>query len=74
MLYPIRQGRRSRSRDFIACSFGDFPLELNIPHSLHADNDQDERALVPLLERAWQLRREGKLRITLPRRLVSPPD
>jgi hypothetical protein len=44
------------------------------PHSLHAGNDQDERALVPLLERAWQLRREGKLRITLPRRLVSPPD
>ncbi|HEX6965421.1 MAG TPA: polysaccharide deacetylase family protein [Gemmatimonadaceae bacterium] len=43
------------------------------PHSLYGDDDQNACALVPLLERAWQLRREGKLRITLPHRLLSRP-
>jgi len=42
------------------------------PHSLQSGNSQDERALVPLLERVCRLRSEGRLRVGLPRHLLSP--
>lgn len=41
------------------------------PHSLHAGNAQDERWLVPFLERVRALRDQGALRISLPRDLVA---
>ena len=42
------------------------------PHSLRSGNSQDERALVPLLEHVCELRNEGRLRVSLPRHLLSP--
>ena len=41
------------------------------PHSLRGSGSQDERHLVPFLERVRALAREGLLRITLPRDLVA---
>ncbi len=41
------------------------------PHSLRSGGPQDERHLVPFLERARTLAREGLLRIALPRDLVA---
>jgi hypothetical protein len=40
------------------------------PHSVHADNAQHERWLVPFLKRAAALRAEGRLEIALPRQLL----
>jgi hypothetical protein len=41
------------------------------PHSLRSGNTQDERRLVPFLEHARRLHREGLLRLCLPRNLLS---
>jgi peptidoglycan/xylan/chitin deacetylase (PgdA/CDA1 family) len=41
------------------------------PHSLRGGGPQDERHLVPFLERVRELARDGLLRIALPRELVA---
>ena len=41
------------------------------PHSLHAGNTQDERWLVPFLERVHELRAEGRIEAILPRVLLQ---
>lgn len=41
------------------------------PHSLHAGNAQDERWLVPLLDRVSELRAEGRIEPILPRMLLQ---
>ena len=41
------------------------------PHSLHAGNTQDEKNLVPFLEHARRLNREGLLRLARPRDLTG---
>jgi hypothetical protein len=40
------------------------------PHSLHAGNTQDERWLVPFLDRVSELRAEGRIEPILPRMLL----
>ena len=40
------------------------------PHSLHAGNTQDERWLVPFLDRVSELRAEGRIEPVLPRTLL----
>lgn len=40
------------------------------PHSLHAGNTQDERWLVPFLDRVDELRAEGRIEAVLPRTLL----
>lgn len=41
------------------------------PHSLHASNSQDERRLIPFLDRVRELRDEGRLRPMLPRDVLT---
>ncbi|MCC7009052.1 MAG: polysaccharide deacetylase family protein [Acidobacteria bacterium] len=41
------------------------------PHSLHAGNSQDERHLVPFLERVRAHRRAGRLDVVLPREIIA---
>jgi hypothetical protein len=41
------------------------------PHSLHAGNSQDERWLVPFLDRVSKLRAEGRIEPILPRLLLQ---
>jgi hypothetical protein len=41
------------------------------PHSLHAGNTQDERWLVPFLERVQKLRAEGRIEPILPRMVLQ---
>lgn len=41
------------------------------PHSLHAGNAQDERWLVPFLDRVSELRAEGRIEPILPRMLLQ---
>jgi peptidoglycan/xylan/chitin deacetylase (PgdA/CDA1 family) len=53
-----------------ASAHGGVAVVYSHPHSLHAGNSQDERFLVPFLERAARLRDEGALEIVLPRTLV----
>jgi peptidoglycan/xylan/chitin deacetylase (PgdA/CDA1 family) len=54
-----------------AASEGGIAVVYGHPHSIHNGHWQDESLLVPLLRRIGELRREGRLRLALPRDLIA---
>lgn len=55
-----------------AAEEGGLAVVYSHPHSLHSGSSQDERLLVPFLERAARLKDAGRITVDLPRQLVSP--
>lgn len=56
-----------------ASEAGDLVVAYGHPHSLHCGDPQDERWLVPFLERVRDMRRENRLQVRLPREFVQAP-
>src|SRR5262249_27830844 len=50
---------------------GDLIVAYGHPHSLHSGDPQDERWLIPFLERVRDMRRENLVQVRLPRDLVG---
>lgn len=67
-------GFASDSLDLIeqAAQRGGIAIAYGHPHSLHSGNSQDERFLVPFLQRVAGLRDAGRLLPVLPRELTTP--